>query len=241
MISEQRLRALFSVIIIFMITIFTDGAARGNPGPGGFGAIVLKDNTVTELGGREDYTTNNRMELLAVTKSLESVPEEHEITIYTDSAYVLNGATRWVKGWQKNKWKTSTKEDVLNKDLWVKMIEVTSHKMIDWKLLKGHSGNHGNERCDVIATSFADKKPITLYSGSRERYGVDVSVTNLKKDSKSKKSKSKAYSYVSVVDGVVQVHKTWEECKARVHGVNAKYKKAVSPSDEAEIIKEFSQ
>ena len=224
-----------------MITIFTDGAARGNPGPGGWGAIVLTDDTATELGGREDHTTNNRMELSAVISSLEHASSGEEITLYTDSAYVLNGSTRWVKGWAKNNWKTSTKDDVVNKDLWEKMIEVMSHKVIDWKLIKGHSGTAGNERCDVIATSFADKAPVVLYNGSRERYGINLDIKEASSDSKSK-SKSKAYSYVSMVDNEIQVHKTWEECKARVNGVSsAKYKKSTSPSDEEEVIKEFAQ
>jgi len=226
-----------------MITIFTDGSARGNPGPGGWGAIVATDETVTELGGREDHTTNNRMELLAVISALESVPREIEMTIYTDSAYVLNGSTRWVVGWQKNKWKTSQKEDVLNRDLWERMISATTHKIIDWKLLKGHAGHAGNERCDVIATSFADKKPIVLYNGSRERYGVSLSVPNQEKKSGVDKTRSKkVYSYVSEIGSVIQTHKTWEECKARVHGVSgARFKKSVSPADEEEIIKEFSK
>lgn len=222
--------------------IFTDGSARGNPGPGGWGAIVITDDSAMELGGREDHTTNNRMEITAVISALESVSSEREMTIYTDSAYVLNGATRWVKGWKKNKWKTSQKENVLNKDLWERLIELTSHKIIDWKLIKGHSGTAGNERCDVIATSFADKMPVVLYNGSKERYGIDVSIKE-SKDSKSKtKSKSKAYSYISMVDGEIKVHKTWDECKARVNGVSgAKYKKSTSPSDEEEIIKEFTE
>ena len=86
--------------------IFTDGSARGNPGPGGWGAIILTDNTAVELGGGDDHTTNNRMELLAVISALEHTPSAREMTIYTDSAYVVNGITRWVKGWQKNKWLT---------------------------------------------------------------------------------------------------------------------------------------
>ncbi len=222
--------------------IFTDGSARGNPGPGGWGAIVITDDSAMELGGREDHTTNNRMELTAVISALESVSSEREMTIYTDSAYVLNGATRWVKGWKKNKWKTSQKENVLNKDLWERLIELTSHKIIDWKLIKGHSGTAGNERCDVIATSFADKMPVVLYNGSKERYGIDVSIKE-SKDSKSKtKSKSKAYSYISMVDGEIKVHKTWDDCKARVNGVSgARYKKSTSPADEEEIIKEFKE
>lgn len=221
-----------------MILIFTDGSSRGNPGPGGWGAIVLTSDTATELGGREDGTTNNRMEMTAVISGLEAT-HESDITLYTDSAYVLNGITRWVKGWERNNWKTSTKDDVLNKDLWQKMVQATTHKNINWQLIKGHSGTAGNERCDVIATSFADNDPVVLYSGSRERYGIDISISATVSDKKSK-SKSKAHSYVSMVDGVVQTHKTWDETKARVNGVSgAKYKKSVSPADEEEIIKEF--
>jgi ribonuclease HI len=223
--------------------IFTDGAARGNPGPGGWGAILATQDFVTELGGGEQHTTNNRMELLAVISALESIPREHEMTIYTDSAYVLNGATRWIVGWKKNKWQTSQKENVLNRDLWERLAAVTARKIIDWKLLKGHAGISANERCDVIATSFADKKPIVLYNGSRERYGVSLSVPDAEKISGAKKTRSKKlYSYVSEIGGVVQTHKTWEECKARVHGVSgARFKKSVSPADEDEIVKEFSK
>ncbi len=225
-----------------MITIFTDGSSRGNPGPGGFGSIVITDDTVIELGGYEKNTTNNRMELTAVIHGLEAVSQEREIIIYTDSAYVLNGITRWVKGWAKNNWQTSKKEEVLNKDLWERLIEVTEKKVINWQLVKGHSGTAGNERCDVIATSFADNNPVVLYNGSRDRYGVDVSVKKSTGENSKSKSKSKTYSYVSMVDGEIKVHKTWDECKARVHGVSsAKYKKSTSPSNEEEIIKEFAQ
>ena len=219
--------------------IFTDGAARGNPGPGGWGAIILTPEIAVELGGREGHTTNNRMELMAVISALESIPEDREITIYTDSAYVVSGITRWVIGWQKNKWRTSKKEEVLNKDLWERLVEATAHKAIDWKIIKGHSGTPGNERCDVIATGFADNNPPVLYKGSRSRYGLSISISALP-PAKKTKSKSKAYSYVSMVDGVVQTHKTWEECKARVHGVpKARFKKSTSPADEEEIIREF--
>lgn len=221
------------------ITIFTDGSARGNPGPGGWGAIVLTPDVVQELGGREEHTTNNRMELLAVISALTSISHEREITINTDSAYVLNGITRWVKGWALNNWKTSTKDDVVNRDLWEKLVDAVGHKIINWKLIKGHAGNPGNERCDVIATSFADKNPVVLYNGSRSRYGIDISISALP-PAKKPKSKSAAYSYVSMVDGKIMTHKTWDECKARVHGVNAKFKKSISPKDEEDIIREFS-
>lgn len=225
-----------------MITIFTDGAARGNPGPGGWGAIVLTDDIVTELGGRDDHTTNNRMELLAVISALGSVSAEKEVTIYTDSAYVVNGITRWVKGWQKNKWLTSKKEEVLNRDLWGRLVGLVNHKIIDWKIIKGHSGTPANERCDVIATSYADKNPVVLYNGSRSRYGISVSVAEKVGAISKSKSKSKAYSYVSMIKGKIETHKTWEECKARVSGVSgAKYKKSTSPADEEEIIREYKK
>ena len=219
--------------------IFTDGAARGNPGPAGLGAVFINVDSAIELGGRDAHTTNNRMELTAIISALEHIPHVKEMTIYTDSAYIISGITRWVKGWAENKWKTSKKEDVLNKDLWERLVKATEHKVLKWELVKGHAGVGGNERCDIIATSFADNKPIILYSGSRERYGIDISGVQTKEGKKSK-SKTTAYSYVSEVKGVVKVHKTWEECKARVHGFAARFKKSVSPADEAEIIKEFS-
>ncbi len=226
-----------------MITIFTDGSSRGNPGPGGWGAIIIKEDSVMEIGGREDHTTNNRMELSAVISALQSISHESEIQIFLDSAYVLNGSTRWVKGWERNDWKTSTKEDVVNKDLWEEMIDAMAHKTIDWKLIKGHAGNPGNERCDEIATSFADNDPRKLYSGPRSEYKIDISTSVQTSNVANKsKSKSKAYSYVSMVDDTIKVHKTWDECKARVNGVSgARFKKSTSPADEEEIIKEFTQ
>ena len=130
----------------------------------------------------------------------------------------------------------------MNKDLWERLVEATVHKIIDWQIIKGHSGTAGNERCDVIATSFADKVPIVLYNGSRERYGVNTNIQESPASLKLRRTgKSKAYSYVSLVDGVVEVHKTWDECKARVHGVNAKFKKSISPEDEEEIIREYTK
>lgn len=221
--------------------VFTDGSSRGNPGPGGWGAIIAGEDIVNEIGGREDITTNNRMELTAVIKSIELIPQGREISIFTDSSYVLNGSTRWIYGWQKNKWKTSKNEDVLNKDLWERLYEITRHRVIDWNLLPGHAGIEANERCDAIATSFADNKQIVLYSGSSTRYGVSLSFEKNIKKSDSKSKRSKAYSYVSKVDGVISVHKTWNDCEKAVKGKSkAKYKKVLSPEEEEQTIKEFS-
>jgi len=169
-----------------MITIYTDGSSRGNPGPGGWGAVVMSDNNsqpttdnkqwVRELGGREGHTTNNRMELTAAIKSLEFVfsPEvevgESEVVVYTDSEYVMKGITLWVHGWQKKGWRTAAKKPVLNQDLWQELLQVTSGKQIVWKYVAGHTGVDLNERADVIATSFADNTLPTLYDGSMEKY-----------------------------------------------------------------------
>ncbi len=231
------------------ITIFTDGSSRGNPGPGGYGYIAIYPHAsgvmrVEEGGGQEDHTTNNRMEMMAVIKALEGFDvyydkaqmDEKKFTIMLDSSYVLNGATKWVYGWQKNGWKTATKQEVMNADLWQQLIGVMKGKHIEWKLLKGHSGIAGNERCDEIATG----KGGELYKGPLSEYHFDpfdITATNTSSSSSSKKNKGKAYSYVSAVDGVVMVHKTWEECEKRVKGAKgARFKKALSAEDERELI-----
>ena len=188
-------------------------ARRGQPGPGGWGAILATEEMVTELGGGENYTTNNRMELLAAISALEKIGFSDTIVIYTDSAYVLSGATRWIVGWQKNNWQTTQKQDVLNRDLWERLIATVRIKQkVEWRLLKGHAGIPPNERCDVIATSFADKKSIVLYAGSRERYGVSLTLPEQNPSAK-KLSRVFAYSYVSMVGGIIQTHKTWEDCR----------------------------
>ncbi len=222
--------------------VFTDGASRGNPGPGGWGSIVVfkeGDNAyVQELGGREDTTTNNRMELTAVIEALaflKSRAVSNSISLYTDSSYVLKGATTWVHGWQRNNWQTSQKKDVLNVDLWKVLLQILSGMDIFWKLVPGHSDIPGNERCDHIATTYADGGVPELYAGPLSKYGIDVTVTkSLGPVVKKSSTKSgKAYSYVSAIKGVVKVHKTWAECEDRVRGVaGARYKKVFSKEEE---------
>lgn len=156
------------------ISIFTDGSSRGNPGPGGWGAIVLNDNVVTELGGRENMTTNNRMELMACIESLKTIDSNAPIVLYSDSQYVIKGMTEWIDGWQRKNWKNSQKKDVMNRDLWEMMLEVSSGKNIEWKYVKGHADNPGNNRCDEIATSFADNEPTKLYIGPIDSYKIKI-------------------------------------------------------------------
>ena len=252
-------------------TIFTDGSSRGNPGPGGWAAIIIskiKDQKsklesqdsgissemhVAEIGGRETHTTNNRMEMVAAIEALKKLcqvcedPTNQMITVNTDSSYLINGITKWVHGWQKNNWITSQKKDVENKDLWMRLIVESIGKKISWNYVGGHVGIAGNERCDVIATSFADNTPTELYSGSLSSYRIknilDVSHnadTAVAKKSSSTRSKAKAYSYISAIKGDVKIHKTWAECEARVKGVKgARFKKALDMIEENTIVSEF--
>lgn len=153
--------------------IFTDGSSRGNPGPGGWGAIISDGKLVQEIGGRDAQTTNNRMELSAAIEALKLKPAE-PITVLSDSEYVIKGITEWIHGWIKRGWKNSQKKAVLNQDLWEKLYDLTEGKDITWKYVRGHQGTPGNERCDIIATSFADNEKIDLFAGSVSEYRISL-------------------------------------------------------------------
>jgi ribonuclease HI len=150
--------------------IYTDGSSRGNPGPGGWGALVITEKEVIELGGREDMTTNNRMELMAAIEGLRAADAAESVIVYSDSQYVIKGITEWIEGWQAKGWKNSQKKAVLNKDLWQMLLEVTKDKKIEWKFVRGHEDTAGNVRCDEIATMMADKENVKLYKGLRATY-----------------------------------------------------------------------
>ena len=134
-------------------TIYTDGACSGNPGPGGWGAVIFdKDNKQKNISGSEENTTNNRMELSAAIMALQEVNTNSEITIYTDSTYVKNGITEWVLKWKENGWKNSNKEPVKNKDLWEKLDNLCKQNIVNWKWVKGHASNKYNNLADELAT-----------------------------------------------------------------------------------------
>jgi len=134
------------------VTIYTDGACSGNPGPGGWGAILMYGKFRRELSGYEPHTTNNRMELYAAIRALEALKEPCRVELYTDSAYLCNAFNQhWVSGWQRNGWKTSTKKDVENRDLWETLISLSGLHSITWHKVKGHSDNPHNNRCDALA------------------------------------------------------------------------------------------
>lgn len=139
-------------MMITRVEIFTDGACSGNPGIGGWGAILRYKDTQKELSGGEVATTNNRMELTAVIEALKALKRPCNISLYTDSKYVMNGITEWLENWKKNNWRTSNKKsDVKNIDLWQKLDELCLEHEIRWIWVKGHNGHPENERCDFLA------------------------------------------------------------------------------------------
>mgnify|MGYP003336105753 CR=1 FL=1 len=134
-----------------VVTIYTDGACKGNPGAGGWGAWLSSDGHEKELFGGEAHTTNNRMELLAVIRALEVLKRRCTVQLHTDSKYVQQGISSWIHGWKKNGWRTSDKKPVKNDDLWKRLDELAQQHDIEWLWVKGHAGHEGNERADQLA------------------------------------------------------------------------------------------
>jgi ribonuclease HI len=232
------------------IVVFTDGASKGNPGPGGWGAIIATpDGQVTELGGGAATTTNNKMELTGAIAALSYLNgTSGGVSIYTDSTYVIQGIREWVHNWKRRGWRTATGGDVLNRDLWELLDGLASARgprAITWHYVRGHVGIPGNERVDEIADSFATHMPVALYNGPLCGYPVPILdlpdettvPARTRLSSNGNRSKSAAYSYLSVVDGKPMRHATWKECEQRVKGRSgAKFKKAASAADEAAIL-----
>jgi ribonuclease HI len=140
------------------ITIFTDGACSGNPGKGGWGAVLLYKDNEKRLSGSEKLTTNNKMELKATIEALKAIKHPSKIKLYTDSQYVKKGITEWIINWKKNGWKTANKKTVSNKELWIELDENVNLHEIEWFWIKGHSGNSYNEIADKLAVSAINEK-----------------------------------------------------------------------------------
>lgn len=134
-----------------IVEIFCDGACSGNPGPGGYGAILRYEGRMKELSGGSRDTTNNRMEMTAAIEALRQLKRPCKILITTDSQYLVKGMTEWISGWQKRGWRNSKKEPVVNKDLWELLLDLTKSHEVEWKWVKGHAGHIENERCDQLA------------------------------------------------------------------------------------------
>jgi ribonuclease HI len=139
-----------------IVNIYTDGACRGNPGKGGWGAVLEYGGKSKEIYGGDFSTTNNKMELKAVIEALRLLTEPCKVTLTTDSKYVIQGITEWISGWKKNNWKNSSKQDVKNKDLWIELDNCIEDHNIVWQWVKGHSGHEGNERADELANKGID-------------------------------------------------------------------------------------
>lgn len=230
--------------------IFTDGACTGNPGPGGWAAIIATpDGMIQELGGKNPTTTNNRMEMagaLHALRALES-PHPNPIVLYTDSTYVIRGITQWIWGWRSRGWKNAEGNEVSNRDMWEELAREVSRlkpTAIEWKYVRGHTGVPGNERCDEIAVGFSTGKWVGLYQGPLLQY--PVAIHDLPEDQplpemRPKEKKAAAHSYLSYFGGVVMRHADWTSCERRVKGQSgAKFKKAMSEQDEALILKSWS-
>jgi len=232
------------------VSAFTDGAAKGNPGPGGWGAVLrVARATVRELGGSGGYTTNNRMELTAALRSLQWIGQaagscDARVLILTDSTYLIRGVTAWTKAWKRRGWKTADGGDVANRDLWEALeAAVAACGKVDWRYVRGHVGIAGNERADAIATGFASGKHVDLYEGPYAEYGHDLDAipqAGAAPAAKDKSTGKKVYSYLSVVDGVPARHSSWPDCERRVKGRSgARFKKAATAAEEEATLAEW--
>lgn len=134
--------------------VYTDGACSGNPGPGGWGVVIVHNNQIDKLDGHDPQTTNNRMELLAAIKGIKETPDNSEVLLYTDSKYVKDGITNWITKWKKNQWVTSSKTTVKNKDLWIILDELNSSRKVSWHWVKGHQDNKTD---DSLYNNLADE------------------------------------------------------------------------------------
>ena len=140
------------------VEIFTDGACKGNPGPGGWGAILRSNGKERELSGGESPTTNNRMELMAAIEALNALTKPCRVQLWTDSNYVRDGITKWIHGWRRNGWKTADKKPVKNSELWQALLDAAAPHRIEWHWVKGHAGHPENERADALACAEAEKR-----------------------------------------------------------------------------------
>ncbi|WP_224365272.1 RNase H family protein [Hyalangium versicolor] len=238
------------------LLVFTDGACSGNPGPGGWGVIIVSpEGDVTELGGFEPETTNNRMEMTAVGKVLRHLEQTPgPLHIYTDSTYVIQGITRWAFGWSRRGWKTADGKEVANTAYWKRLMALMAQRKqtfsaeaaaVEWHYVRGHAGVPGNERVDVIAVDFSKGRSVKLYAGSLQGYGVAVlelpEDTSLPEEKSEKREGSgKAYSYLSQVGQSVKRHASWAACERRVKGVSgARFKKTRSAQEEAKVLEDW--
>ncbi len=236
------------------IHIYSDGACSGNPGPGGWAAVVIfPEGRVLELGGGERSTTNNRMEMAGAIAALAAVADRPEpVKLFTDSGLLVNGIKGWIHGWRHNGWKTSVGHPVANRDLWERLDSLAQERKgrLTWVHVKGHAGQEINERCDAIAVAFSKNTRPELYDGPAVGCGyslLEPGEEHLHKPkpkggafSKAPRAPKGPAVYLSFVGGSLERHHSWDACKARVHGVaGAKFKKVTSAEEEAEVLRSW--
>jgi ribonuclease HI len=242
-------------VVLSHIIAFTDGASSGNPGPGGWGALIfLDENSVIELGGGESLTTNNKMEMQAAIEVLQYLSENHpdscsaSVEIHTDSQYLIKGITSWVKGWKRNGWKTQAQREVLNRNYWEELDQLASKfSRLKWEKIAAHAGLPGNERADEIAVAYSQRRAISLYHGPASDYYFTLEsafqqngLLTESSPSSASPSDGKYPKYLSFIDRELQTHLTWGECEGRVKGRSgARFKKVKNSAEEAEILEKW--
>jgi ribonuclease HI len=221
--------------------VFTDGACSGNPGPGGWAAIVASpQGRVVELGGYEKQTTNNRMELRAAIEALRFLSTRKKLStpkvrLFTDSKYVIQGITQWIYGWEKKGWLTAEGKPVSNKEDWIELRKWTESVSVSWEYVPGHQGIPGNERCDTLAVAYSQGFVPELFLGERNHYKVSLEV-----DTGPPSPAWKKPLYLSLVHGQLERHESWDQCAARTKGQKgAKFKKVSSASEERALLKDW--
>lgn len=227
-----------------VIILFSDGACSGNPGPGGWACVlVTPEGQVRELAGRQEATTNNRMEMMGVIAGLRAIASlPGKAVFHTDSTYVLEGITRWIRGWKQRGWTTAAGGPVKNVDLWRALDALVLARGpggVEWRWVKGHDGHDANERCDELAVALCRKKRVRLYCGPLLSYPhgslAPSDFAPLPERIKAKASATSAgpATYLSLLEGRLERHATWKECEARVKGRSgAKFKKVRSSDEE---------
>ncbi|MCC7442875.1 MAG: reverse transcriptase-like protein [Bdellovibrionales bacterium] len=223
-----------------MMVLYTDGACSGNPGPGGWGVVMLDPRgEVRELGGFSPHTTNNVMELTATIEGLHAAFADWKgpLEVRTDATYVMKGITEWLPQWVRRGWKTAAGDPVANEVLWRELSELAGKfgSRLRWKKVKGHSGVAGNERADEIAVSYSRGNPASLYRGPADRYrGFQVG-----DDALHESAPGKPY-YLSCVAGRAERHSTWDACRKRVEGVSgARFRKVKSRTEELALLRDW--
>jgi ribonuclease HI len=216
------------------LAVYTDGACSGNPGPGGWAAVLVRDGAYEEIGGREEQTTNNRMEMRAAAEGLRRAAPGDRAHVVTDSKYLHDGICRWIHGWKRKGWRKADGGEVLNRDLWEDLDALVRRPgvTVTWEHVRGHAGHALNERCDAIATAFARGQAPELRKGDgRWIPGLDPGSEPAEPGGDA--APTRAFPvYLSLVEGQLATHTSWAACEARVKGARgARYKKARSEEE----------